>query len=102
MNLSLLNRRPLKLKCLLQALPLLIFVRNDQGHAVLQWPLHPDIRIIPRHAAFIARMIEVCTFIYKLGLITEHQLSVGKARRYINLLFIFRGQLHSEPLSICG
>ena len=54
--------------------------------------LDSDLRIVCKPAAFIARMVEVGTFVCKLCLIRKYQEAVGKPLRNIEL-FLFSAEI---------
>lgn len=64
------------------------------------WPYDAKLRIIPGHAAFVARTIEVRAFIAEFGDIAEHKKSMREALRNIELFMVFLGKFNSVPFAV--
>jgi len=103
---------------LLDALPALVLVAEDEGAAVGQGvalavgtspvgahdlgPLDADCGVIPGHTALVSGVVEIRDLVDELGLVAQDQEAVGKALGDIELFFVLRREEDTVPLAEGG
>ena len=74
----------------------LVLVGENKLYALLERPLHVNIRVIPHKAALIVRMIKVRHLVAEFCLIGEYQKSMCEVLRDEELFLILRRQHNTE------
>ena len=93
---------PFAIYSLIPPPPLGVLVGQKQVsfcHAFRHWPLYTDVRIFPKKTAFIVRMIKVRYLVAEFRKVRQHKKAMCEALWDKELLFIFGGKNHTEPLA---
>lgn len=64
---------------------LILFTQDDLGGIELgiafeRWSLDPDGRVVPHEVAFVVEIIDIITFVAKLGSIGQNKKAVARTR----------------------
>src|SRR3546814_12407415 len=73
-----------------------IFLREQRLDSV-QWPIDPDIGIIPGQALLVLRSVRCGAFVEEIGVIGEGKEAVSKALRQPEHALVPGAQLDSNP-----